>query len=157
MKLKINDLTPDFKAKDQNGNEISSKNLMGSKWVLYFYPKDMTPGCTQQACNIRDNYNELKNESISIFGVSMDTESKHQRFIEKYSLPFPLIVDTEKELISAFGVWGPKKFLGKTYDGIHRTTFVFNEKNTLIGVIEKPKVKDHTREILEIYKNYEKK
>ncbi len=150
--MKIKDLSPEFVVKDQNGNEISSKNLLGRKWVIYFYPKDMTPGCTVQACNIRDNYEDLKKEEILIFGVSMDNEIKHQRFVEKYKLPFPLIVDTEKELISAFGVWGPKKFLGKTYDGIHRKTFVFDENNTLIGIIEKPKVKDHTREIIEIYK-----
>lgn len=151
MKLKVNDKVPSFLTKDQEGNEISSQTLKGKKWVLYFYPKDMTPGCINQACNIRDHYEDLKKQGIQIFGVSMDTEKRHQRFVEKYKLPFPLIVDTEKKLIEAFGVWGPKKFMGRTYDGIHRNTFIMNEENTIIGLIEKPKVKDHAREILEFY------
>lgn len=151
MKLKVNDKVPSFLTKDQEGNEISSQTLKGKKWVLYFYPKDMTPGCINQACNIRDNYEDLKKQGIQIFGVSMDTEKRHQRFVEKYKLPFPLIVDCEKKLIEAFGVWGPKKFMGRTYDGIHRNTFIMNEENTIIGLIEKPKVKDHAREILEFY------
>lgn len=151
MKLKVNDKVPSFLTKDQEGNEISSQTLKGKKWVLYFYPKDMTPGCINQACNIRDNYEDLKKQGIQIFGVSMDSEKRHQRFVEKYKLPFPLIVDSEKKLIEAFGVWGPKKFMGRTYDGIHRNTFIMNEENTIIGLIEKPKVKDHAREILEFY------
>jgi thioredoxin-dependent peroxiredoxin len=151
MKPKVNDNVPAFLAKDQEGNDISSASLLGKKWVLYFYPKDMTPGCINQACNIRDNYAELKKQGIEIFGVSMDSDTRHQRFVEKYKLPFPLIVDTEKKLIEAFGVWGPKKFMGRTFDGIHRNTFVMNEENTIIGFIEKPKVKDHAREILEFY------
>lgn len=151
MKLKVNDKVPSFVTKDQEGHEISSQTLKGKKWVLYFYPKDMTPGCINQACNIRDHYEDLKKQGIQIFGVSMDSEKRHQRFVEKYKLPFPLIVDSEKKLIEAFGVWGPKKFMGRTYDGIHRNTFIMNEENTIIGLIEKPKVKDHAREILEFY------
>lgn len=154
MKLKVNDKVPDFVTKDQQGNEVSSKNLSGKKWVLYFYPKDMTPGCISQACNIRDNYEELKKQGIQIFGVSMDTEKRHQQFVEKYELPFPLLIDTEKKIIEAFGVWGPKKFMGRTFNGIQRNTFIMNEENTIIGMIEKPKVKDHAREILEFYKQW---
>lgn len=153
--LQINDHAPSFKAKDQNGNIIDSKQFEGKKWVLYFYPKDLTPGCTIQACNIRDNYQELKNKGITIIGVSMDNEKRHKRFIEKYNLPFPLITDTNKELIELYGVWGTKKFMGLVFDGIHRTTFVMNEKNTIIGIINKPKNKKHSEEILEIYKNNE--
>lgn len=151
MELKENDQAPKFEVKDQDGNTISSEKLLGKKWVIYFYPKDMTPGCTIQACNIRDNYEALKQHDIQIFGVSMDTETKHKRFVEKYKLPFPLIVDTDKNLIEAFGIWGPKKFLGRTFNGIHRNTFIVNEQNTIIGIIKKPKVKDHTREILNVF------
>ena len=151
MELKENDQAPKFEVKDQDGNKISSEKLLGKKWVIYFYPKDMTPGCTMQACNIRDNYEVLKQHDIQIFGVSMDTETKHKRFVEKYKLPFPLIVDMDKNLIEAFGIWGPKKFLGRTFNGIHRNTFIVNEQNTIIGIIKKPKVKDHTREILNVF------
>ena len=153
MKLKIGDKVPEFSVKDQNGKVITNEKFEGKKWVLYFYPKDMTPGCTVQACNIRDNYESLTKLGIEIYGVSMDIESRHKKFIEKYNLPFPLIVDTDKKLIETFGVWGSKKFLGRTYDGIHRNTFVMNENNIIIGLIEKPKVKNHTSEILEIYNN----
>ena len=153
MKLKIGDKVPEFSVKDQNGKVITNEKFEGKKWVLYFYPKEMTPGCTVQACNIRDNYESLTKLGIEIYGVSMDIESRHKKFIEKYNLPFPLIVDTDKKLIETFGVWGSKKFLGRTYDGIHRNTFVMNENNIIIGLIEKPKVKNHTSEILEIYNN----
>ncbi len=151
--LKLNDQAPSFSANDENGNSIDSKQFEGKKWVIYFYPKDLTPGCTVQACNIRDNYEKLKEWGISIIGVSMDDEKLHKRFIEKYDLPFPLICDTEKNVIETFGVWGTKKFMGKVYDGIHRTTFIMNEKNEIIGIIEKPKTKAHAEEIIEIYKN----
>ena len=151
--LKLNDQAPSFSAKDENGNSIDSKQFEGKKWVIYFYPKDLTPGCTVQACNIRDNYEKLKELGISIIGVSMDDERLHKRFIEKYDLPFPLICDTDKKVIETFGVWGTKKFMGKVYDGIHRTTFIMNEKNAIIGIIEKPKTKAHAEEIIEIYKN----
>ncbi|MBI2259610.1 MAG: thioredoxin-dependent thiol peroxidase [Flavobacteriia bacterium] len=146
--MKINETVTKFCVKDQNGNEINSENLMGKKWVLYFYPKDMTPGCTQQACNIRDNYSLLKKHGIEIFGVSMDTAEKHQKFIEKYTLPFPLIVDTDKKLIDLFVTWGEKSFLGKVFNGILRKTFLINEENKIHYIIEKPKVKDHVQEIL---------
>ncbi|MDP4663493.1 MAG: thioredoxin-dependent thiol peroxidase [Salibacteraceae bacterium] len=140
---------PQFEGKDQNGNTIRLSDFIGKKLVLYFYPKDDTPGCTKEACNLRDNYQALKDQGIEIIGVSADTESKHQKFIEKYDLPFPLIADTEKEIIQAFGVWGEKKFLGKTYDGIHRITFVMDEKGNVLKRFDKVKTADHAAQILE--------
>ena len=149
--LKVGDSAPDFSSKDQNGKTIQLNDYTGKKVVIYFYPKDNTPGCTAQACNIRDNYSVIQNEDIVILGVSADDETKHQKFISKFDLPFSLLADTEKELLNLYGVWGEKKFMGKIYDGIHRTTFVLDEQHTIVGIIEKPKTKDHTREILEIY------
>jgi peroxiredoxin Q/BCP len=146
--LKKNDKAPVFSGKDQDGNIISNETLAGKKYVVYFYPKDMTPGCTDQACNLRDNYTQLGQEGIQIIGVSMDSETSHQKFIAKHTLPFPLIADTDKSVINAFGVWGPKKFMGKEYDGIHRTTFLINEEGSIVDVISKPKTKDHSTEIL---------
>ncbi len=149
--LKVGDSAPDFSSKDQNGKTIQLNDYTGKKVVIYFYPKDNTPGCTAQACNLRDNYSVIQNEDIVILGVSADDETKHQKFISKFDLPFSLLADTEKELLNLYGVWGEKKFMGKIYDGIHRTTFVLDEQHTIVGIIEKPKTKDHTREILEIY------
>lgn len=147
-KLKIGDALPAFISEDQNGNQIDSKNLVGKKLVVYFYPKDNTPGCTAQACNIRDNYEQLLANNIQIIGVSADSLKSHQSFTTKYELPFPLLLDEDKKVIEAFGVWGTKKFMGKVYDGIHRTTFLFNEEGKVISVIEKPNTKNHTEEIL---------
>ena len=152
--LKVNDKAPEFKAQDHDGNTISSKDFDGKKYAVYFYPKDNTSGCTVQACNLRDNYAELAENEISIIGVSMDPENTHQKFAAKHELPFPLIPDTEKKLIELFNVWGPKKFMGREYDGIHRTTFVIDEKGIIKGIILKPKTKDHAAEIIEIFKNY---
>ncbi|MDX2359304.1 MAG: thioredoxin-dependent thiol peroxidase [Crocinitomicaceae bacterium] len=149
--LKVGDQAPEFTSKDEKGNEIKLSDYQGKRVVIYFYPKDNTPGCILQACNIRDNYGDIQNEGIVILGVSADDEKKHQKFIDKFDLPFPLLADTDKELLNLFGVWGEKKFMGRIYDGIHRTTFVLDETHTIIGIIEKPKTKDHTREILEIY------
>lgn len=149
--LKVGDKAPEFTSVDQNGNEVSLKDFTGKKVVIYFYPKDNTPGCTAQACNIRDNYSAIQDQGIVILGVSADTEKKHQNFIEKFELPFALLADTERELLNLYGVWGEKKFMGKVYDGIHRTTFILNESHEILSIIEKPKTKDHTREILEVY------
>jgi len=151
--LKVGDKAPKFIGKDQNGKTIDSSELENKKWVIYFYPKDSTPGCTVQACNIRDNYELLTKEGITVLGVSADSESSHQKFIEKQQLPFTLLADVDKEIIKAYGVWGNKKFMGKEYDGIHRTTFIINEKGIIIGIIDKPKTKEHSEEILEIIKN----
>lgn len=147
--LKPGDSAPNFTGKDQHGNTISLSDYKGKKLVVYFYPKDDTPGCTAQACNLRDNYSELQKAGYEILGVSADTEKKHQKFIEKYDLPFPLIADTEKEVIQAFGVWGQKKFMGREYDGIHRETFVIDEEGKILKVVEKVKTKDHTAQIIE--------
>ena len=149
--LKVGDTAPNFTSVDENGATIKLEDYKGKRVVIYFYPKDNTPGCTTQACNIRDNYSAIQEEGIVILGVSADAEKMHQKFIEKFDLPFPLLADTEKELINLYGVWGEKKFMGKVYDGIHRTTFLMDESHTIVGIIEKPKNKDHTREILEIY------
>ena len=149
--LKVGDKAPVFTSVDQNGVGVKLEDYQGKRVVIYFYPKDDTPGCTNQACNIRDNYSAIQDAGIVILGVSMDSEKKHQNFIKKFDLPFSLLADTEKELIELYGVWGEKKFMGRVYDGIHRTTFVLDESHTIVGIIEKPKTKDHAREILEIY------
>jgi thioredoxin-dependent peroxiredoxin len=146
--LKPGDKAPDFQGKDQNGNMISLSDFKGSKLVIYFYPKDNTPGCTAQACNLRDNYELLQEKGYKVIGVSADSEKSHKGFIEKFNLPFPLIADTDKEIIKAFGVWGPKKFMGKTFDGIHRTTFVIDENGVIEEVISKVETKDHTAQII---------
>ena len=151
--LKVNDKAPNFVGIDQQGKTIQTADFAGKKYAVYFYPKDNTPGCTVQACNLRDNYDALSTAGISIIGVSMDTEVSHLKFISKFELPFPLIADTDKKVIEAFQVWGPKKFMGKDYDGIHRTTFVMDENNVIQGIISKPKTKEHASEILEIFNN----
>lgn len=146
--LKVGDKVPDFECADQNGKIHRASDYLGMTWAIYFYPKDNTPGCTQQACSIRDNYAVLQAKGVAILGVSMDSESSHQKFTSKYELPFPLLVDTDRKVIDAFGVWGEKKFMGKIYDGIHRTTFIINETGSVIEIIEKPKTKIHAEEIL---------
>jgi len=143
------DAAPAFKGLDQNGKEISLSDFSGKKVVLYFYPKDDTPGCTAQACNLRDNYDDLLSQGIQIIGVSADTQKKHQKFIGKYDLPFPLIADEDKTIINAFGVWGEKKFMGRVFDGIHRKTFIIDENGIIIKRIDKVKTKEHTAQILE--------
>jgi peroxiredoxin Q/BCP len=147
--LSIGDEAPMFEGKDQNGNSVKLKDYAGKKVALYFYPKDMTPGCTNQACNLRDNFEGLKKEGIEVIGVSPDDEARHQKFIDKYELPFTLIADPEKEVIQAYGIWGLKKFMGKEYDGVHRTTFLINEEGKIHDIIKKPKTKVHAEEILE--------
>jgi len=149
--LKVGDQAPDFSVKDQSGNEIKLSDYAGKRVVIYFYPKDNTPGCTAQACNIRDNYSDLEKEGIVILGVSADSEASHQKFIDKFDLPFTLLADIDKKMLNDYGVWGEKKFMGRVYDGIHRTTFIMDESHAIVGIIEKPKTKDHSREILEVY------
>ncbi|MBY5960128.1 thioredoxin-dependent thiol peroxidase [Membranicola marinus] len=146
--LKPGDQAPEFEGTDQNGNSISIHDFDGQKIALYFYPKDNTPGCTKQACNLRDNYKALQDNNYAVIGVSADSEKSHKKFEEKYDLPFPLIADTDKKVIKDYGVWGEKKFMGKTYDGIHRTTFLIDEDRKIEKVIEKVKTKDHTAQIL---------
>jgi peroxiredoxin Q/BCP len=146
--LKVGDKAPNFKGKDEKGNNISLKDFKGKKLILYFYPKDDTPGCTAESCNLRDNYLDLLKKGYAVVGVSADDEKKHLKFIEKYELPFPLIADVDREVINAYGVWGKKKFMGKEYDGIFRTTFLIDEKGILEKIITDVIVKDHTQQIL---------
>jgi thioredoxin-dependent peroxiredoxin len=150
--LKEGDKAPEFEGIIENGTSVSLADYKGKKLVLYFYPKDNTPGCTAQACNLTENQSELQKNGFEVLGVSADTEKKHQNFILKYSLGFSLIADEEKKVINAFGVWGPKKFMGREYDGIHRITFVINEEGIIEKIFKKVKTKDHTNQILESYK-----
>lgn len=148
-KFKKGDKAPDFKAKDQNGKIVSLKDFKGQKLVLYFYPKDNTPGCINEACNLRDNYGALKKKGYTIVGVSADDEKKHTKFIKKFDLPFSLLADVDKKMIEAYDVWGEKKFMGLTFDGIVRTTFVIDEKGIIEEVITKVDTKNHTEQILQ--------
>lgn len=148
--LKVGDAAPKFEGVDQNNKKITAEDFKGSKWVVYFYPKDNTPGCTAQACSLRDGYDKLLSKGIKVLGVSADTVKSHDKFSSKFSLPFPLLADEAKDLINLFGVWGPKKFMGREYEGIHRLTFVIDENGLITHVIQKPKTKDHANEILDL-------
>lgn len=147
--LQQGDHVPAFSAKDQDGNLISSKDFLGRKWIVFFYPKASTPGCTAEACNLRDHYELLKEKGYSLIGVSADSERRQKNFRDKYDFPFPLLADEDKEVINAFGVWGPKKFMGRAYEGIHRMTFLIDEAGVVERVIDKVKTKDHAAQILE--------
>ena len=147
--LKVGDKVPDFKGVNQDGNEISSHDFAGKKWVVFFYPKASTPGCTAEACDLRDNENALKAAGYHLVGVSADSVQRQKNFSTKNELPFPLIADESHEVLNAFGVWGPKKFMGREFDGIHRTTFIIDENGNITDVIEKVKTKEHAKQILE--------
>ncbi|WP_298740965.1 thioredoxin-dependent thiol peroxidase [uncultured Chitinophaga sp.] len=149
--LKEGDKAPAFKGVDQNGNKISLAGLKGKKVVLYFYPHDNTPTCTDQACNLRDNYQVLLQQGFTVIGVSTDGQKSHQKFAKKHELPFPLLPDEDLQIVSAYGVWGEKKFMGRIFDGTHRTTFLINEKGIIEKIIDKPHSKTHAQEILEIW------
>ena len=146
--LKAGDKAPDFSGLNEKDETISLNDFKGKKLVLYFYPKDMTPGCTTQSCNLRDNYDTLLKQGYEVLGVSADSTKRHIKFIEKYDLPFSLLADEDHTVLNAFGVWGPKKFMGKEFDGIHRTTFVIDENGIIIEVIGKVKTKEHAEQIL---------
>jgi len=147
--LKPGDKAPEFSGKDQNGNTVSLSDYKGKKLVLYFYPKDNTPGCTTEACNLRDNYSDLIDKNHEVLGVSADSEKSHQNFIGKFNLPFPLISDEEKKIIKDYKVWGEKKMYGKAYEGILRKTFVISEDGIIEKIIEKVKIKEHSKQIFE--------
>ena len=151
-KLEVGDEAPLFTAKDQSGNEISLKKLRGKKVILYFYPKDDTPGCTAESCDFRDNYASLLEKGFEVVGVSADSQKSHQKFIEKFQLPFPLISDTEKDVLNLYSVWGEKKFMGRTYEGILRTTFVIDENGIILERIDKVKTKEPTKQVLDLIK-----
>ncbi len=149
--LKPGDPAPAFEARDQHDNIIRLEDFKGFKLIIYFYPKDNTPGCTAEACNLRDHYEILLEKGFKILGVSADSAKSHQGFSSKFELPFPLIPDTEKAIIQSFGVWGPKKFMGRLYDGIHRVTYVIDEHGIIEKVFEKVDTKKHVSQILKSY------
>lgn len=147
--LQPGDKAPDFSTSDQNGNLQKLSDYKGKKLIVFFYPAASTPTCTVEACNLRDNYQLLKDKGFELLGISADTVKKQLNFATKQKLPFPLLADENKEIINGFGVWGPKKFMGRLFDGIHRTTFVIDEKGVITNVIDKVKSKDHAAQILE--------
>ncbi|NDV77610.1 thioredoxin-dependent thiol peroxidase [Dysgonomonas sp. 511] len=151
MALKIGDKIPGILGNDQDGNEIKASDYAGSKLVLYFYPKDNTPGCTAEACSFRDNFSSLRKAGYQILGVSVDDEKSHRKFIEKQQLPFPLIADTDKKLVETFGVWGEKTLAGRKYMGTFRTTFIVNESGIIEDIIgpKQIKTKEHAQQILQ--------
>ena len=148
--LNAGDKAPEFTGVNEKGESISLSDYIGKKLVLFFYPKDNTPGCTAEACNLRDHYGQLQEAGYELLGVSPDSARKHQNFINKFDFPFSLLADTELDVIKAYGCWGPKKFMGKEYEGVYRTTFIIDEKGQIDKVIPKVKTKEHARQILEL-------
>lgn len=150
MALAIGDKAPNFKINDQDGNEVQLSDYAGKKIIFYFYPKDQTPGCTAQACNLRDHYQELSDAGYVVLGISSDSEKSHQKFIAKQNLPFTLLADPDKVVHELYGTWVEKKMYGRTYMGTARTTFVIDEEGVISDIIAKVKTKDHTKQILEV-------
>lgn len=146
--LKTGDLAPDFSFTDPGGEPRRLSDYLGRKVILYFYPKDNTPGCTLEACSLRDGYDDLRNKGFEVIGVSADSEKSHTGFREKFRLPFALVADTGKEVLQAYGVWGEKKFMGRTFMGILRTTFIIGEDGRIAHIIEKVDTKNHVEQIL---------
>ena len=147
--LKKGDKAPDFTVSDQAGKQVALSSYRGSKIILYFYPKDDTPGCTAEACNLRDNFAELSSQGFVILGVSPDKESSHQKFISKYELPFTLLSDPQQQILKAYNAWGMKSMYGRKYVGVLRKTYVIDEQGDIMAVVEKVNTKDHTKQILE--------
>lgn len=148
--LKINDVAPNFSAINQYNKRVLLSDFLGKKVILYFYPNDDTESCTNQACNFRNNYNTLTQQNFVILGISPNSVVSHQKFIKKYDLPFTLLADEDTNIVQLYGVWGEKKFMGRTYIGLHRTTFIINENSLIIGIIEKVITKKHTEQILQL-------
>ncbi|MGA0558445.1 thioredoxin-dependent thiol peroxidase [Larkinella sp. VNQ87] len=148
MALQIGDAAPDFETRDQNGNPVRLSDYRGKKVVLYFYPKDDTPGCTAEACSLRDNYEHLQKQGYEVLGVSVDDEKSHQKFIKKYNLPFALLADTDHQIVEAYDVWQEKNMYGRKYMGIVRTTFVIDETGTITEIITKVDTEKHAEQIL---------
>ncbi|GGH81164.1 peroxiredoxin Q/BCP [Filimonas zeae] len=149
--IKEGSKAPDFTGTDQNGNTVSLKDFKGSKVVLYFYPKDDTPGCTAQACNLRDNYSHLLKKGLKVIGISTDSVKSHKKFETKYELPFPLIADEDKQIVEQYGVYGEKTFMGKTHMGTIRTTFLIDEEGNVFKVLDKPDTKNQTEQVFEAW------
>ncbi len=147
--LSVGDKAPDFRAKDQDGRTVSLKDFRGQKLVLYFYPKDDTPGCTKEACSFRDIWARFRKQKLAVLGVSVDDAASHKKFVEKYALPFTLLADPEKTIVREYGVWGPKSMYGRKYMGTHRATYVIDEKGRIAAVWPKVKPEGHAEEILE--------
>ncbi len=146
--LEIGNKAPDFSGKDQNGETVRLSDFKGKKVVLFFYPKASTPGCTAEACNLQDNISRFIAQNYQVIGISADSEARQLRFAQKNNLQYPLLADEDKSIITAYGVWGPKKFMGMEFDGIHRTTFIIDEQGIITDIIKKVKTKDHTNQIL---------
>jgi peroxiredoxin Q/BCP len=151
LKVKEGTTAPAFKTKDANGESVSLKDFRGQKVVLYFYPKDDTPGCTKEACSFRDAFSKFKKQGIAVLGVSPDSEASHKKFTVKYKLPFTLLADTDRSIVEAYGVYGEKKFMGRTYMGVYRTTFLIDEKGKVKKVFEKVKPEEHAGEVLDAF------
>jgi len=151
--LNEGDIAPDFTTKDQNGKEVKLSDFRGQRVVIYFYPKDDTPGCTKQACSLRDSYGVFTEKGIKVLGVSNDDETSHQKFISKFNLPFDLLADTEKEIVNAYGVYGEKNMYGKKYMGINRTTFLIDEEGKIKKIFKKVNVDEHADEVLKAFES----
>jgi thioredoxin-dependent peroxiredoxin len=149
--IEENEFAPDFSTKNQSSEEVKLSDYRGKRVVLYFYPKDDTPGCTKEACSFRDADDVYKSKNIKVFGISTDSEKSHQKFISKYDLPFDLLADTEKEIVTAYGVYGEKSMYGKKYTGINRTTFLIDEQGKVVKVFKKINVSEHASEVLEAF------
>ncbi len=150
--LKEGDKAPDFKVRDADGNQVKLSSFRGRKVVLYFYPKDDTPGCTREACSFRDSHSKLTRRGIKVLGISLDSEASHKKFAAKYDLPFTLLSDPERSVSEAYGTYGEKKFMGRTYMGLHRMTFLIDEKGRIKKIFNKVKPEDHADEVLEAFK-----
>lgn len=149
--LSPGDEAPDFSVNDQNGKPVSIADFRGKKVVMYFYPKDNTPGCTKEACNLRDNHEMLTEKGFVVLGVSIDSEKSHLKFIDKFDLPFALLADTEKEIVNKYGVWGEKSMYGRTYEGIYRITYIIDEEGKIEHVIPKVKTGEHTAQVMALF------
>lgn len=147
--LNVNEMAPDFEANDQNGEVVKLSELRGERVILYFYPKDNTPGCTAEACSLRDGYEQLRKEGFVVLGVSPDSDASHRKFIEKHTLPFNLLIDTDHSISQAYGVWGEKKFMGRVFMGMIRTTFLIDKEGRIEKIFTKVNTKDHAQQIID--------
>lgn len=155
MNIEVGKKVPSFSLEDESGNIVSDSSLLGEKYILFFYPKDDSPGCTKEACSIRDNFKQIEKKGYKIFGVSPDKAKKHQKFIDKYEFQFSLLADVDKEMINDFGLWGPKKFMGREITGVYRTSVLVNEEGEVEDIISKVVTKAHGEQLLEAIEKLE--